>query len=197
MTLGTLLGAAFRVLRRNPRPVIGFSLVIHVILALISAAITVLFTTHALDQYATFLQSTSTGDINQASLSGAIGSLLVAQASTFITAIFTYAGEAILQGVITMEVSRGTLGEKLPLSALWARARGRIGVLLGWAGLTALAALLALGIVGGGIALLIIFGGTTGAIVGGILAFVCYFGGIVLLIWLTTKLSLVPERTRH
>jgi hypothetical protein len=194
MTLGVILGASFRVLRRNPRPVVGFSLVIHAILALISIAVTALFTLNALGKYFDIVQSAgTTGQLSQSSVLAAGSSLLVASSTGIITGIFTYGGQAILQGIIAMEVSRGTLGEKLPLSALWARTRGRIGVLLGWAGAVILVSFLAVAILVGGITLLIVFGGTAGAIIGGILAFIVSIGAAVVGVWLWTKLSLVPS----
>jgi hypothetical protein len=194
MGLGAMLGAAFRVLRRNPRPVVGFSLVIHVVLALIAIAVNFLFTVGALDKYLDYIQSAgTTGDLDQAGLASAIGSLVLASATGLISTIFNYAGTTILQGIITMEVSRGTVGEKLPLAALWGRARGRIGALLGWAGLVILVTFLVFGVVTAGLAALIAFGGTAGAIVGGILAFVFVLGGVVIVFWLTIKLSLVPS----
>jgi hypothetical protein len=182
------------VLRRNPRPVVGFSLVIHAILALISIAVTALITINALTKYFDFVQSAgTTGQIDPSSALSAASSLLVASASTLITSIFTYGGNAILEGIIAMEVSRGTVGEKLPLRALWARTRGRIGVLLGWAGIVIVASFLVFAIIAGVVILLIAFGGTTGAIIGGILAFLLAIGGIVVGVWLWTKLSLVPS----
>jgi hypothetical protein len=194
MGLGALLGAAFRVLRRNPGPVVGFSLVIHVVLAGIAIAVNVLFTIGALAKYLDVVSTIgTTGDVSQASIAGAIGSLAIATASGLISTIFNYAGLTILQGVITMEVSRGTVGEKLRLSALWARARRRIGALLGWAGIVIVVTIVAFGIVFGGFVALIAFGGVTGAIVGGILIFVVGLGGVALVIWLSTKLSLVPS----
>ena len=193
-TLGVILGASFRVLRRNPRPVVGFSLIIHAILALISIGVTALFTLNALGKYFDVVQSYgTTGQLSQSAALAAGSSLLVASASTLITSVFTYGGQAVLQGIIAMEVSRGTVGEKLPLSALWARSRGRIGVLLGWAGAVILATLLAFAIVAGGVALLFAFGGTAGAIVGAILAFLAAIGSGVIGVWLWTKLSLVPS----
>jgi hypothetical protein len=182
------------VLRRNPRPVVGFSLVIHVILAIISIGVTALFTLNALGKYFDIIQSAgTTGEISQSSALAAGSSLLVASSTTIITAIFTYGGQAILQGIIAMEVARGTVGEKLPLAALWARSRGRIAVLLGWAGAVILASFLVVAILATGITLLIAFGGAAGAIIGGILAFVVVIGGIVVGVWLWTKLSLVPS----
>jgi hypothetical protein len=194
MGLGGILSASFRVLRRNPRPVVGFSLVLHLLLAVINIGITVLFTIGALNDYITALNTAAqTGELSKSTIASGVSSLLVAWASGFLAQLFTYAGNAILQGVITTEVARGTVGEKLPLSALWARTRGRIGPLLGWAGLVILGVLVILGILIGIEVLLFALGGTGGAIAGGILAFVFFFGSIVLGVWLSTKLSMIPS----
>ena len=192
--LGAILGASFRVLRRNPRPVVGFSLIIHAILALISIAVTIFFTQGALNSYFSALSSASeSGNVDSASIGSAFSSLAVAWAGGLISAIFTYAGGTILQGIITMEVSRGTVGEKLPLRALWAKAGNRIWALLGWAGLVILVLVVVFAVVVGGLTLLIAFGGTGGAIGGGILALLVSAGGVVIGVWLWTKLSLVPS----
>lgn len=189
-----MLGGAFRVLRRNPRPVVGFSLIIHAILALVSIAVTVFFTQGALNAYFTTLSSASeSGTVNSSTIGSAVGSLAVAWIGGLISAVFTYAGGTILQGIITMEVARGTVGEKLPLRALWARAGNRIWALLAWAGLVILVLLVVFAIIGGALTLLFAFGGTGGAIGGGILSVIVALGGVVIGVWLWTKLSLVPS----
>jgi hypothetical protein len=190
MTLGTILGASFRVLRRNPRPVVGFSLIIHAIVLLITLVVTGFFTVNALNGY---FQVLSSGNFTQASASSAIGSFALAEVGAVVTGLFTYAGQAILQGIVTMDVARGTVGEKLPLRALWGRARGRILVLVGWALLVVGVALVVLLVLFGGDVLLFAVGGAGGIAVGIILLVVIFAGGAVLSAFLWTKLSLVPS----
>jgi hypothetical protein len=190
MTLGTILGASFRVLRRNPRPVFGFSLIIHAIVLLITLAVTGIFTINALNGY---FQAFSSGDVSPASASSALGSVLLAEVGAVVTGLFAYAGQAILQGIVTMDVARGTLGEKLPLRALWGRARGRILVLVGWALLVVGVAIVALVVLFGADVLLFALGGAAGIAVGIILLILILAGGAVLGVLLWTKLSLVPS----
>jgi hypothetical protein len=192
MTLGTILGASFRVVRRNPRPVVGISLVIHVIIGVISVGVTLLFTLGALGNYFDFISAASTGDVSESSALGAVSSLLVVLGAQLLTLIITYGGETILQGIITMEVSRGTLGEKLPLAALWTRTRGRIAPLFGWAGLTIVAAIVGI-TVPLGIAVVLIALGGAALVFGIILIIVVPLGIGVLAVWLVTKLSFVPS----
>jgi hypothetical protein len=186
MTMGTILGASFRVLRRNPRPVVGASLTIHVVLAVISLVTSGFLTMNALTSY---FNDVTANNVS----SSTITTLLLAFVASFTSAIFTSGGDTILLGIITVEVARGTVGEKLPLAALWSRARGRILVLIGWAALVMAVVLVAIALYLGAIVLLMAFGGGVGIAIGAVLIFVGFFGFIALGIWLATKLSLVPS----
>jgi hypothetical protein len=84
------------------------------------------------------------------------------------------------------------VGEKLRMSALWKATWPHIGRLLLWTLLYSLAVLVALGIVGGFGALLIVQGG--GGIAAGIILIV--LGALALIalgVWLFTKLAVVPS----
>ncbi|MDQ1545774.1 MAG: hypothetical protein QOH69_678 [Actinomycetota bacterium] len=186
MTLGVMLGASFRVLRRNPRPVVGFSLVIHAVLAIITILVSAVFAANALSKYFT---DVSAGAFTTEDLSN----LLVAYVGSFVSAAFTYGGEAILQGIITQEVARGTLGEKLPLSALWGRSRGRILVLVGWAAAEIGAIFLVAVVLIGAFALLASTGGSAGVAIGVLILVLGILAALVLGIWIGTRLSLVPS----
>jgi hypothetical protein len=186
MTLGTILGASFRVLRRNPRPVVGISLIIHVVLAVISLVTSGFLAVNALTSY---FNDVTANNVS----SSTITTLLLAFVASFTSAIFTFGGDTILLGIITVEVARGTVGEKLPLAALWNRARGRIAVLIGWAALVMAVVLVVITVYLGAIVLLMAFGGGAGIAIGAVLIFVGLFGFIALGIWFATKLSLVPS----
>jgi hypothetical protein len=186
MTMGTILGASFRVLRRNPRPVVGVSLIIHAILGVIMLVTSGYLTVNALTGE---LNDVATGVIS----SSTITTLLLSFVASIASALFTYAGNTILLGIITVEVARGTVGEKLPLFALWGRARGRILVLLGWAVAVMVVVILVVGVYLGIVVLLMSFGGGVGIAIGAIMLFVGFFGFLALGIWLAPKLSLVPS----
>ena len=104
---------------------------------------------------------------------------------------------ALLQGVIVGEVARETLGEKLTFRALWQLVKGRIGALIGWTLLFALAWIVAArarrrgrrragrrSAARPGPSAAVVVG-----IVGGL-------GLIALAVWINTKLVMVPERDR-
>jgi hypothetical protein len=196
MTLGTILGAAFRVLRRNPRPIVGFSLVIHGIIAIA----TIFVTTYALTTitHTTQLLDQPDSAISTSDATSQIGGLLVAVLAEFGAAALMLVGTQILQGIVSVEVARGTVGEKLPLRALWARARGRILVLVGWSFALVAALIVFTSIVFGLIILLVALAaagnGNGGLILLAVLgSIVLGVGGVVVAIWVGTKLSFVPS----
>jgi hypothetical protein len=100
---------------------------------------------------------------------------------------------ALLQGIIGLEVARGTLGEKLTLRQLWSLARGRIGALIGWSFLSAGVALVGVFIVVFAVVLVTMSAGDAAIVVGVLLGIVAAIGLAVVLFWVGTRLSLVPS----
>lgn len=134
LTLGTLLGASFQVMRRNPRPTFGFALLLAAIVSVISV-----FAIAGVG-FLLFSRPLSAGNDEDAmtlAAGGVFGGFLVAFLVPLALSLVAY---SILQGIIALEVARGTLGEKLKLAGLWRWAKGRIGALIGWSVLLAAAA---------------------------------------------------------
>jgi membrane-anchored glycerophosphoryl diester phosphodiesterase (GDPDase) len=121
---------------------------------------------------------------------GAFGLIGIA---AVVPALLAVIASAIVQGIIVLEVSRGTVGEKLTFRELWRRAHGRIWALIGWSALLILASTI---IVGALILIIVVLLATLGNV--GIVAAVLVgiFGGLGLLVvfvWLSTKLTFVPS----
>jgi hypothetical protein len=172
-------------MRRNPRPTFGLSLLLSGVVSVIALLISGLVLVVAFQR----IDNAAPGD-QQEIANGAIGILIV---SMLIPIGISIAATAILQGVISLEVARGTVGEKLKLRGLLRLARGRIGALIGWS-LLLLAAvvigilLIVLVAVGLGVAF-----GAGGVLAGGLLAFLLGAGLFVVGVWLGIKTSLVPS----
>jgi hypothetical protein len=185
LTLGTLLAAAFQVLRRNPRPTFGFSLLVTGIIYVVALFVV---------GFVAFVAFSRTANASAEDADAlAAGSVALVALSALVPAALGIVGSAILQGVISLEVARGTLGEKLRLGGLWRAARGRIGALIGWSLLIAVVIILGIAILAGLIAVIIAFGGTAGIVVGVLLGLLLGGGVAVLFVWLSTKLCLVPS----
>ncbi len=185
LTLGGILGASFQVLRRNPRPTFGFALLITGLLGVVTLLIVGFVSFFAIAR-----TSNALAEDADTLAAGAFASIILA---ALVPAIFALVSNAILQGVIALEVARGTVGEKLKLSGLWRAARGRIGALVGWSFLILAVVIAAALVVALLIGLLIAFGGQAGVVVGVLLAIAVALGSVVVYAWLGTKLSLVPS----
>jgi hypothetical protein len=193
MTLGTILGASFRVMRRNPSTTLVPGLLLAVLLAITSSlGVAAYFGT--MERLA---MAASPSDA-EAMLGGGI---LVAALAALATGALATAAGALLQGLIVGEVARGTIGEKLRLGRLWSMYRGRFAPLIGYTVLLVLAIGLGIGIVFAVIiGLTVATAGSapdTNAVIGTVLAafgvmVLGLLGGLVLWAWLSTKLAFVP-----
>jgi MFS family permease len=185
LDLGTILGASFRVLRRNPRPTFGAALLIQGSVYLLLILAVGFVTVGAVSR----INASTTQNVDQVT-AGAYGLIVL---SAVIPGLLAVIASAVLQGVIVLEVSRGAVGEKLTLGQLWRRARGRIGALIGWAALLVLGSSVAVGVLAGLIVLLVATLGVAGVIAAVVLGLLGGLGLAVLYVWLATKLALVPS----
>lgn len=185
LDLGTILGASFSVLRRNPRPTFGVSLIVQGVVSVVAILVVGLVSFFALSRI-DFSTEQDAATIT-AGTYGIIG------LSAIVPLLLGLVASALLQGIVVLEVSRGTLGEKERLPGLWRRARGRIGALVGWTALVALAVVAVIAVVAGLVVLLVATLGLAGIVFGVLIG---VFGGLGLLVvyfWLNTKLALVPS----
>lgn len=192
MTLGTILGASFQVMRRNPRATLGPALILSVIIALVTAL--------GLTAYIgalTRIDMTSNPSDAAALMAGTV---LIALLVMFAGVAAVVVATAVLQAIIVTEVARATVGEKQTLRGLLAMVKGRLGAVVGYTLLLILA---------GSVGIALFFGltvaiaagtataTTTNDIAGGIvlvfgLIAVGSIGAAVLWLWLGTKLAFVP-----
>jgi hypothetical protein len=196
MTLGTILGASFQVMRRNPRATIVPGLLTALLLA-IAVSIGVVLIFGALGRIST---TTDTQDAGALAAGTFAIALLVLVAGGALSVVAT----ALLQAIIVTEVARGTVGEKLRLGQIWAAARGRFGAMIGYTVLQVLAIVLGFAlfyavIIGVTLATVGVSGSSTstGSIMGAVFAtfgvtILAFLGGAALFLWLSTKLAFVP-----
>ena len=182
---GTLLGASFQVLRRNPKATFGSGLIVQAVIMLVTVVIMGLVTLWALDRI-------DSAPFDQRDAVTA-GSVLAGALSAIIPIALSVIASALLQAVIVVEVARATLGEKLRLGTLWRRAATRLWPLTLWTLLLTVALLLGVAVIAGVVVLLVSVGDVAG-IVAGVLVGV--FGGLLLAAasaFLYTKTSAVPS----
>ncbi|HUG50382.1 MAG TPA: hypothetical protein VLZ78_05235, partial [Terrimesophilobacter sp.] len=178
LDLGTILGGSFRVLRRNPKPTFGAALLIQGASSVLVLVVLGLVT---------FL-SLSRIDFAAADDSAVIqaGSVAAIVATTLAAVLFTIATSALLQGIIVLEVSRATLGEKLTLRQLWRRAHGRLWALIGWSLLVAAAIAVAVLVLVAAIALVVATLGNLGVAIAALIGILGGFALLAVGIWIGT-----------
>ncbi|MET1043763.1 MAG: hypothetical protein ABWX59_06520 [Microbacteriaceae bacterium] len=184
LTVGNILGASFQVLRRNPKPTFGMSLLMQGIVMAVTLVVLGVVTAIAISR-----ADMATGQDVDTVTAGATAAILL---SAIIPLVLSLVAAGMMQGIIVLEVARGTVGEKLRFRGLWRLARGRIGALIGWVLLLTLAVVLAIGIV-----VLLTFlvtqlgdAGIPAAVAIGVIG---TLGLIALGAWLSTKLAMVPS----
>ena len=194
LSFGTIIGSSFRVMRRNPAPTFGLAVLLYGFITIVYLAFLGAVLAFSINRISSVIGSSDESAI----FAGTVG--LVALSSLVPIALAVVAA-GILQGIIALEVSRATLGEKLKIRGLWRLARGRLGALIGYTLLLTLVLVIFLLIAAG--ATFLAFGGVgsafannnnaAGAILGAI-GITLLIGAVFVVIgaWIGTKLSLVP-----
>jgi Membrane domain of glycerophosphoryl diester phosphodiesterase. len=181
---GTLIGAPFQVLRRNPKATFGSAVLVQAIVMLVSIVVVGAVTAFAIAR----ISMADASNVDAVS-TGSVAAILL---SALIPVAFGLLASAWLQGVIVTEVAHATLGEKLRMRALWRGIVGRRAALIGWTALEATAMVVALAIVAAAVTGLVLLG-PGGIIAGVLIGILGTIGLAVLWFWLATKLSLVPS----
>lgn len=182
---GTLLGAAFQVMRRNPKPTVGVALLLNGGIGLLVAVIAGGIALYIFGR----LQTAASADTDEI-IAGSIGTGLII---AIVPLLLSLVVSALLQGIISLEVARATIGEKLTFRGLWRLAKGRLGVLIGWSALVSLVLLVALVLFALAIALAVSVGTPESALGTFGLAVIVGLAGFVVSVWIGIKLSLVPS----
>lgn len=180
--LGELLDGAVGLIRRYPRPVLGLSAA----LAIVVTVVNVLLVVTVFRPLLTFDSTTFTGTNGQDQLDGVLGgTALGGVGSSVITAL----ASIILAGILTAVAGRGVLGQPMTLSEAWADVRPALGRLIGLALLTGL-------LVYGSFALGIVVAVAAVALMGGAGAAIAVpvaIGLTCLAVYLYCRLALAPS----
>jgi hypothetical protein len=185
MTLGTILGASFQVLRRNPKPTFGAAILVQGVVTIVSVLVVGLVAVFAFGRAAS-----ASPDDQDALFAGATAAVLI---SSIVPLVLSVIAIALLQGIIVLEVARGTVGEKLRLRGLWRLGRGRLWALVGWVLAITGLVVVGVGILVGIVVVIVATGGQAGILAGVLLGIALALGVVVLWFWLGTKLALVPS----
>jgi len=183
LTLGDVIAAAFQVIRRNPRPTFGFALVVNVIVTVVVGAGTGWLA------WLLYGRVLSAAEADRETIGA--GSILLFVIAALAAWIISSALSGIVQGVVSLDVARGAVGERLRLKELWRGVRGRIGAIIVWTLLVSIASAVAVGVVVGVVLLFAPLGGL-GIVLGLLVGLVAGLGMLCLSVWLWVRLVHVP-----
>lgn len=191
LDVGTILAAPYQLLRRNPRPTFGMSLLLQggvLLLTLVVVSVAAFFSLRRLDFAAG-------AEVSDEIVAGSIGMVAL---SSLIPLALSLVATVIMQGIIVLEVARQSLGEKLPFGRLWALARGRILALVGYslaltaAALVAVVAVVAVVVI---VALIATVSDLGQAGLVAVVALALLLGAVLVALgaWIGTRLAFVPS----
>ncbi|MRH28886.1 hypothetical protein GH740_06105 [Microbacterium sp. SYP-A9085] len=179
---GTVLGRSFAALRRNPRVLLGFALVVQVIsfIVLIVAVGAVAFLSFSR------LQNLPAGSPDHDTI--AAGSTAIVVLTGFVLGLAAAALGIIVQAVVVTDVAHGAVAERMRLPELWRRVRPVAWRLIGYTALVTVAMLVGFGAV----TAIVLSVSALSVPLAVTLTVLAILGAIPLLLWLSTKLLLVP-----
>jgi len=183
LSFGTILGRSFAALRQNPKVLLGFALVVQTVVYL------VLIVGIAGIAFASFVRLDTLRPGTEDYETVLAGSVLITALAAFVLGIAATALSVIVQGVVVAEVAHSVLAERLSLKALWKQVKPVAWRLIGYTLLLTLALILPFVLIGAGIFALA-FSVPAAAIV---LTILVVLASIPLVLWLSTKLALVPS----
>lgn len=180
---GTLLSAPFRLLRHS-RAILGLSIGLQLLMLLIGGGIA------AFAVFAGIGRVTDFQDPDQQPLvAGGIAGIIV---TAVVLALLNLVVAALLQGFVVVATARAVLGERVTLRELWRAVRPRLWPLIGWTAVIFVATLIGLALVVG-IAVSGAAVSPAGLAVSIPIAIVLFLGLVVLYVWISVKLSLLPS----
>ena len=183
LSFGTILGRSFAALRQNPKVLLGFALIVQ------TAVYLVLIVGIGGIAFASFIRLDTLRPGSEDYETVLAGSVLITVLAGFVLGLAATALSVIVQAVVVAEVAHSVLAERLTLRALWQRVKPVAWRLIGYTFLLTLGLLVLFGVVGAAI-----FGLAVSVPAAAIvLTILVVLASIPLVLWLSTKLALVPS----
>jgi hypothetical protein len=190
LTFGQLLSTPFQVLRRNVGALFGPAVLIQAIvlvanLLVVGAAVAAMI----------FRLSRASDADQPAIIAGSVATVGVA---AFVGLAFSVIGNAVLQGLVVIEVANGVLGHRPRARQLWTATRGRRWAVVGYVALLAAAVVVGLALLGGAVAALAVPAAAANGdpvliVLAALVGLVGGLGLLVLAAWVWAKTSLAPS----
>ncbi|QAY68869.1 glycerophosphoryl diester phosphodiesterase membrane domain-containing protein [Xylanimonas protaetiae] len=191
LTLGEIYDGAFSAVRHNPAVMLGLATLVLLVATVVGVLVGQLLVPAFTGVLGPLFDDPELRDAG-ASFGFTAGSMAQIYGSASGLGLTTLLAGPVVNGVLTVSISRSVLGDKATVRQVWARVAPRAWVLIGWSLLQALGLLvvglvLVLAVVAIVVAVSQVSGGAA-ALVGIVLG----LGALAVLLWLFVRLLLVP-----
>ncbi|MGB4137082.1 MAG: glycerophosphoryl diester phosphodiesterase membrane domain-containing protein [Microbacterium sp.] len=188
LTFGMLLGRPFSALRHNPKVLLGFACAVQLVSLLVVGGVMTLVLAASFAR----LSSVSPGSDDFSTIQA--GTIAINIVAGIVLGLATLSLNAVMQGIVAAEISFAAVGRTARLGVLWRKVRPSLTRLIGYALLQAVAVI---GLFAIAVGVILAVGMSSGFSAGTAIAFLTVFLLLLLMIpamvWLGTKLLLVPS----
>lgn len=189
LTLGEIYDGAFGAIRHNPAVMLGVATLVILVATVVGVGVGQLLVPALTAQISGFFATVPPEVTSGLGVSPALYAQLLAPALG--TGLTSLLASPVVNGILTVSVSRSVVGDKVTVAQVWQRVRSRLGLLVGWSLLQALGvvvlAVLAVLLVG------LVVAATAGVSEGlsALLGLLVLAAWLAALVWLGVRLGLV------
>ncbi len=191
LTLGEIYDGAFGAVRHNPAVMLGISTLILLVASVVGVLVGQLLVPTFTGVFSDVFSDPTWEDAGSmfGVTAGTMGQLYGSGSGLALT---TLLAGPIINGILTVSVSRSVLGDKAGVRDVWARVSPRVWLLIGWSLLQSLAAVVGIFVLVLAIAAVTVALAQVSGPLAGVVAVLLVVGSIVVIGWFVVRLLLVP-----
>ncbi|SKC35731.1 glycerophosphoryl diester phosphodiesterase membrane domain-containing protein [Krasilnikoviella flava] len=134
LSLGEIYDGAFTAIRHNPKVMLGAATLVILVATVLGVLVAQLLVPAISSSFSSLAETDP--ELADLGFDSLIAQTLASSLGISLTMLLA---QPVVEGLLTVSVSQSVIGRKLSLGEVWERLRGRVGRLIGWALLRALA----------------------------------------------------------
>jgi len=186
LSLGEIYDGAFTAIRHNPKVMLGAATLVLLVATVLGVLVAQLLVPALASSFGTL--SETDPELAELGLDNLFAQSIASSLGISLTMLLA---QPVVEGLLTVSVSQSVIGRKLSLGEVWGRLQGRVGRLIGWALLRALASAVLTFVWFFLVVLLVAFVAERAGGVAVVPALVLGLGFVAVLVWLGVRVGLV------
>jgi hypothetical protein len=134
LSLGEIYDGAFTAIRHNPKVMLGAATLVILVATVLGVLVAQLLVPAISSSFSSLAETDP--ELADLGFDNLVAQTLASSLGISLTMLLA---QPVVEGLLTVSVSQSVIGRKLSLGEVWERLRGRVGRLIGWALLRALA----------------------------------------------------------